>query len=166
MKNYIIALLLVVVLVLISFLYRYGTAPANDFPVIQDKRNSRVEVPVSLYVFFSKKDCTSCFEVIEILNDLPSQFVVTGLVPEEELKDETGLRNKTGATFPLKSDKSFRKYRPWYTPTIIGVSPKGIILFKIPGVPGEKEYIEKFLDSLYSRIYPIFLEEKLKEEKK
>jgi hypothetical protein len=40
----------------------------------------------------------------------------------------------------------YNGFLPWYTPTIIGVSPNGIILFSLPGVPQQSEYIKKFLD--------------------
>jgi hypothetical protein len=43
----------------------------------------------------------------------------------------------------------------------MGVSPiDGRIIFTLPGVPGEKKYLENFLESLYSKLYPIFVEQK------
>ncbi|NIN20888.1 MAG: hypothetical protein GTN82_23350 [Candidatus Aminicenantes bacterium] len=123
--------------------------------------DKEVEVTLFLYVFFTKRNCIDCLEIMDALNNLPPQFVVFGIVPERELKDEKELRRKTGAAFPLVSAVKYKKYIPWYTPTIIGVSPKGDIIFVLPGVPGEKEYLLNFLDSLYMKVYPILLEEKL-----
>ena len=165
MKNYIIGTLAVIILVLVSIIYRNEKSPSprNIFPVSEETKNvnSEVEVPLFLYVFFSKRNCIDCMEFIEVLNNLPSHFKVVGIVPENELKDEKELRSTTGAAFPLMSSSKYRKYVPWYTPTIVGVSPtKGNIIFILPGVPGEKAYLENFLDSLYDKLYPVFLKEK------
>jgi glutaredoxin len=164
MKNYFIAGLAVIILVLSSLLYKQNkTSTPNRFPAWEEAAGSETEVPLLLYVFFSKRNCIDCMEVIRTLNDLPPHFVVRGIVPKSELENEKELRQITGAEFPLVpiSDK-YRRFVPWYTPMIIGVSPvKGEIIFSLPGVPGEKEYLVNFLDSLYSKLYPIFLKEKL-----
>ncbi len=165
MKNYIIGTLAVIILVLASLLYKKSETPVNNsFPVSMDTESFEVEVPLFLYVFISKNNCIDCMEFIEVLNNLPSQFVVSGVVPENELKNEKELQEITGATFPLMSVKKYKKFIPWYTPAIVGVSPKGDIIFQIPGVPGEKKYLEDFLDSLYGKLYPVFLKEKIAEE--
>ncbi len=165
MKNYIIATLLVVILVLSSFLYKNSKTLGTPFPIGGEtwtRVANGVDVPLFLYVFFKKNNCHDCLEVIQTLNSLPPQFIVTGIVPEEELKDEKELRTITGAAFPLESFKQYQKFLPWYTPTILAVSPKGKILVTLPGVPEEKEYLEKFLNSLYEKIYPLFLEENIR----
>jgi hypothetical protein len=155
----------VIILVLASVIYKNEKSPTPHvrFPVSQEEtKRGTVDVPLYLYVFFSKQNCSDCLESIEALNYLPSQYVVTGIVPEMELKnDEMGLRRMTGATFPLISASAYKKHIPWYTPCIIGVSPKGVVIFELPGVPGEKEYLVKYLDSLYEKIYPIFFKEKV-----
>ena len=162
MKNYIIGTLAVIILVLASLLYKKNETPVNKrFPVSIETENSEVEVPLFLYVFISKHNCIDCMEFIEVLNHLPSQFVVYGVVRDEELKNEKELREITGATFPLMSVKKYKKFIPWYTPAIVGVSPKGDFIFQIPGVPGEKKYLEDFLNSLYGKLYPVFLQEKI-----
>lgn len=166
MKNYIIAGLAVIILVLSSLLYKQNkTSTPNRFPILEEVANSEAEVPLLLYVFFSKRNCIDCMEVLQALNDLPPHFIVRGIVPKSELENEKELRQITGAEFPLVPiSNKYRRFVPWYTPTIIGVSPiKGEIIFSLPGVPGEKEYLVNFLDSLYSKLYPIFLKEKLPE---
>jgi len=157
MKNYIIGTLAVIILVLTSVIYKYETSPRQRFPVLEEHKKSDVEVPLLLYLFFSKRNCADCFEFIQVLNQLPPQFKVFGIVPEDELKEEQELRYLTGAAFPLMGPAKYKKHIPWYTPTIVGVSPYGDIIFVLPGVPGEKEYLKKFLDSMYSRLYRIFL---------
>lgn len=159
MKNYIIGTLGVIILVLVSVIYKSETSSIYRFPSLKEANSADVEVPLFLYVFLTKRNCLDCLEFIEVLNDLPPHFVVSGIVPEEELKDEKELRRITGAAFPLMVVKS-KKYTPRYTPSVVGVSPAGDILFVLPGVPGEKSYLKNFLDSLYIKLYPIFLEEK------
>lgn len=160
MKNYIIGTLAVIILVLASLMYKNEMSPRSRFPVLEENQGGDVEVTVSLYLFFSKNNCVDCLEVIRVLNNLPPQFKVFGIVPEGQLKNEEELRYLTGAAFPLMSPAKYRKHIPWYTPSIVGVSPKGDIAFVLPGVPGEKEYLRKFLESLYGKLYPLFLEEK------
>lgn len=169
MKNYIIGTLTVIILVLASIIYKNEISPSlrNRFPVSEETKSveTKVEVPLLLYVFFSKRNCIDCLEIIDALNNLPPQFVVFGIVPEHELKEEKELRRLTGAAFHLLSASNYKKYIPWYTPSILGVSPEGDILFVLPGVPGEKEYLLNFLDSLYGKIYPIFDEKRTSKEK-
>ncbi|NIR04015.1 MAG: hypothetical protein GTN82_01150 [Candidatus Aminicenantes bacterium] len=165
MKNYIIGTLAVVILVLASIIYKneLSPSPRNRFPVSEETKSvdAEIEVPLYLYVFFTKRNCIDCLEIIGALNNLPPQFKVFGIVLEHELKDEKELRRLTGAAFPLMSASKYKKYIPWYTPSITGVSPTGDILFVLPGVPGEKEYLSNFLDSLYAKVYPIFLKVKI-----
>ena len=159
MKNYIIGTLAVIILVLTSIIYKHETSPRQRFPVLAEHKKSDVEVPLLLYLFFTKKNCSDCFEFIQVLNQLPPQFKVFGIVPEDELKEEQELRYLTGAAFPLMGPAKYKKHIPRYTPAIVGVSLKGDIIFVLPGVPGEKEYLKKFLDSLYGKLYPIWLKE-------
>ncbi len=163
MKNYVIVALAVVILVLASLMYKNSKTSTPPFPIHEEAktRGKNVEVPLYIYVYFKKNNCHDCLDVMDVLNTLPPQFVVTGIVPEEELKNEKELRAFTGAAFPLEGLEKYRKHRPWYTPTLIGVSPTGNILFTTPGVPGETAYLATFLDAVYGRMYPIFLEEKL-----
>ncbi|MDQ1354064.1 MAG: hypothetical protein QG657_4373 [Acidobacteriota bacterium] len=161
MKNYVIGLLVVVIVVLASIMYKNEySPPKNRFPLPKEISTFETKAPLILYVFFSKSNCPDCLEIIDVLNNLPPYFAVFGIVPEDELKEEKELRRITKAAFPLISVSKYRKYIPWYAPTIVGVSSvNGDILFTLPGVPGEKAYLEIFLESLYKKLYPIFLTE-------
>jgi len=95
--------------------------------------------------------------VIDVLNELPSHFVVKGIVPEEELKNEVELRKITGAKFELeKLSSRYIKFLPNYAPTLFGMGRKGKIYFILPGVPTEKEYLRNFLDSFYYKAFHMF----------
>jgi hypothetical protein len=161
MKNYLIGTLAAIILLLASILYKNSLTTDGTFPIQEETktRAGEVEVPMFLYIFASKRNCQDCMEVINVLNDLPPQFIVTGIVPKRELENEKEFRAITGAAFPLESSAKYKKLLPWYVPTIIGVSPTGKVLFTLPGVPGETAYLKNFLDSLYGKIYPVFLQD-------
>jgi hypothetical protein len=166
LKKYIIGTLVVSVLMMASIMYKNSRSLGIPFPVHEEakQRASNIDIPLFLYVFFSQRNCRDCLEVIKVLNNLPSHFIVTGVVPEKELKEKKDLKAVTGAAFPLICLSEFsKKHLPWYAPTIIGVSPNGKIIFSLPGVPGEKEYLRTFLDSLYGKIYPYFLNDKARD---
>jgi len=102
-KNYIIGFLGICLIVSLSFVYKSSESPVlGKFPI--DKKPAELnsgEPPLYLYVFFSKHSCPVCLEVIQVLNQLPPPFVVTGIVPAKELKNEKDLRLTSGATFQL-----------------------------------------------------------------
>ncbi|HLP46329.1 MAG TPA: hypothetical protein VK469_10295 [Candidatus Kapabacteria bacterium] len=157
MKNYIIGILGVIILALLSIIYKNEVSSRNRLPLPIGIKNLNVEKSLILYVFFSKNNCPDCLEIINVLNNLPHHFAVFGIVPENELKEEKELRGITKAAFPLISVSGYRKYVPSYAPAIVGVSPvNGDIFFTLPGVPGEKEYLGNFLESLYVKLYPVF----------
>lgn len=160
MKNFIIAFLAVCLLVSISFIYKIEQKQAFDnFPGShQDKKVKEVENPLYLYFFFSGSNCMDCLEMIEVLNTLPEQFIVFGVVPGKELKNEAELRARSGASFELQGAKEFKKYSPHYWPTLIGVSKGNRVMFVLPGVPNEKEYLLNFLEEFYKNAYPILLQ--------
>jgi len=107
-----------------------------------------------LFVFFSKNNCASCLEIIDALNELPSSyFKVVGVVPDNESKNIKEIRSLTGAIFPIEGQSKFKNFLPRYMPSIVGVTRKNEIFFILPGVPGEKDYLFKFLDEIYNRIY-------------
>lgn len=160
LKNYVIGTLAVGLLIVVSVMVKNNRSLGIPFPVHEDAkvRAAYIEIPLFLYVFFSQKNCHDCLDVLQVLNDLPPRFIVTGVVPDSELKNEKELRAVTGAAFPLIPFSEFsNRHIPWYAPTIIGVSQNGKIIFSLPGVPGEKEYLETFLESLYEKTYPYFL---------
>jgi hypothetical protein len=166
LKNYVIGTLIVGLLIIASIMIKNNRSLGMPFPIHEEAkvRAANIEIPLFLYVFFSHRNCRNCLGVIQVLNDLPSQFIVTGVVPGSELKDEKKLRALTGAAFPLIPFSEFSKrHIPWYTPTIFGVSANGKIIFSLPGVPGEKEYLLTFLESLYEKTYPYFLNDKARD---
>jgi hypothetical protein len=160
MKNYIIGTLIVVILALSSLIYKYHTTENKTLSVLYPiEFEEASESPIlNLYVFFSKKNCKDCLGIIEVLNELPtSEFVVKGVVPDYELEDINEIRSITGATFSIEGDKKFRNLIPKYTPAIVGLSKKSDLFFILPGVPGEKDYLERFLNSIYQKVYPYLL---------
>ena len=91
-------------------------------------------------------------EAVQVLNKLSPPFVVTGIVPDEELKQENDFRKATGATFKLLPyNTGYKKFNPHYTPTIYGVSASGRVLFILPGVPEQKDYLANFLMNFYGK---------------
>ena len=154
MRNYIITFLAICVVVVLSFMYKNSQAPVlGEFPMEHILKNEKNQEPrLFLFIFFSKHNCPTCMEAIEVLNGLPPQFMVTGIVPGDELENETDLRNTTGATFKLVSFKrSYNRFIPHYTPTIFGVAGNGKILFVLPGVAGAKSYLYDFLTNFYGK---------------
>lgn len=146
--------------VIFSFMYKDARSPVlGKFPIdIPPQENVSDDPPLFLCFFFSRHHCPVCLEAIEILNQLPQQFVVTGIVPVGELKNEADFRNATGAVFNLVSFKeSYRRFTPHYAPAIFGVKSNGDILFVLPGVPGEKEYLYDFLINFYSKSIEILI---------
>lgn len=151
MKRYIILILLVSVLFGVSTVYKYRTFNIfRDFPIkeiIAEKSNNKI----LLLFFFSINSCAPCLDIIDVLNNLDARYKVVGIVREKELEFVDELRRITGAKFELKSNKSIKKYSPIYAPTLYGISRKGEILFILPSVPGESNYIKEFLEVLLRR---------------
>lgn len=156
MKNYLIAILLVGNLILASIIYRssrvsiYHGFPYNKLNNVED-----AETPLYLFLFFSMQSCSPCLDVIEVLNRLPEEFKVIGIVPERELSDEKALRAMTGAKFELIGHKGSKKFIPPYVPALLGVSKSNKVFFILPGVPNEEEYLEQFLMDFYHKAYPL-----------
>jgi len=160
MKNYVIAFLAICVVVALSFMFKNFHNPILDeFPMGHTLKTGNNEEPrLFLFIFFSRHNCPTCLEAIEVLNELPPQFVVTGIVPGEELEDETDVRNTTGATFKLTGMKRvYNRFMPHYTPTIYGVNRTGKILFVFPGATGAKAYLYDFLTNFYGKCIDLLL---------
>ncbi len=163
MKNYIIGALVCIILALGTLLYK---SQANErktlsikFPLEIGKAGalskSNKNPQIHIYVFFSKESCHDCLGIVDVLNILsPTHFLIKGVVPEGEYSAIEEIRGITGATFPIESDRKFRGLIPRYSPAIVGLSKKSDLFFVIPGVPGEKEYLDFFLNSLYNKVYP------------
>jgi hypothetical protein len=165
MKKYVIGAVVAMIIMAASFIYKYeksrpDTPTQGLFPISQEERQrAKADVPMFLYVFLSQHNCHDCLQIIDTLNSLPPYFVVTGIAPYKELQNEKEFRAITGAAFPLVPVTKYKKFTPWYAPSIVGVSPYGDILFVLPGVPGEKDYLLQFLLNMYGKIYPVFYEQ-------
>jgi len=123
MRNYIIVFLAICFVVVLSFMYKNSQNPVlGEFPMEHTLKNEMNQEPrLFLFIFFSQHNCHTCLEAIEVLNGLPPQFVVIGIVPGAELKNETDLRNTTGATFKLFVLQGvYKRFMPHYTLTIYG----------------------------------------------
>ena len=157
-RNYIIGLLAVVILFMGSVVYKQqNELVCNHFPVPDSLKKNSNDVHFYLFLFFSKNDCPPCLEkIVTVLNNLPSQFCTAGIAPGEELKNESELRELTGASFPLYSYQKFKKYLPWHTPTLFGVSPSGKIIFVFPGIDKQMDYLENAILSIYGKVSPSF----------
>ena len=160
MKNMAIALLLTVVLVLSSFLYRQSHSNVFlHFPIEELTEKNDSDPIFFLLFFFSRHSCPPCLEIIQVLNNLPSQFKVIGIVPENEMKEINEIREQTSATFKIIDMKKFVKVMPLYTPALLGVSKDGKILFSLPAVPGAKEYFTEFLETFYTQAFLFMIDE-------
>jgi hypothetical protein len=155
MKKYLMAMLVVIIVLLGSVIFRQQNALIfNHFPVQEEVRGQSSEYPLCLFLFFSKQDCPSCIsDFVKVLNGLSSTFCVVGIVPEDELKDEKTFRRITGVTFPLSSYEKYRKYVPSFRPTLIGISPAGKIIFTLPSIAVESSYLEHFILSVNEKIH-------------
>ena len=151
MKNYLIALVITVMVVLGSFVYKFSSAPVfRNFPIQRLKAEGDT-AQLYLIFCFSIRSCSPCLEIIETLNRMPQEYKVIGLIPGEELEVEEELRRITSARFELRSLDRFKRFQPNYAPTLFGVGKGGEIFFVLPGVPGENNYLDVFLDSFLHR---------------
>jgi hypothetical protein len=154
-RNYIIGVLAVTILFLGSIVYKQQNAMfCHHFPIPGNLKNKSNEPPFYLFLFFSKKDCLACLlKTIEVINTLPSQFYTVGVVPDEELKDEKELKRLTGGSFPLYGYEKYKKYLPWHTPTLFGISPAGKIIFVLPAVEGQEASLGSTIRAIYGNLY-------------
>jgi len=123
MRKLIYVLMGVIILYLISVIYRNHVTPILiDFPVKDLGAGSKDEVRLNLVLFFSRKNCPPCVQqVVNFLNQPPENVRVIGIVKEEELNFLNEIKAMTGAKFPIKTLKKWKKYRPNYAPTLYGV---------------------------------------------
>ena len=158
MKNLIILFLSVCLVVSLTFIYKIERKkPLQHFPATGFHEHQEIENPLYLVLYFSIQNCKDCLGMIEVLNGLTAPFIVYGIVPPNELKNEQELRRITGATFKLLPYDNFRLYTPIFAPTLIGVSQKGRIHFIIPGIPDQKNNLEHFIITFYNKAYPLLL---------
>jgi len=157
MKNYFIILLITICLVLASFVYKYNrTRICDNFPnpeISKDNNNSAAQL--NLYLVFNSGNCRDCLNTIAVLNNLPSHFQIIGLIPNRDYINQKDLRDLTGAIFELRRNDRYKRFMPFYSPTLFGVSNSGKILFMLPAVPNESAYLLEFLENFYSRAYAL-----------
>lgn len=158
MKNYIIGLLVVIILFLGSVIYRHhNTKACHHFPIPESLKQKNKDVPIYLFLFFSEDNCAPCLsDIIEVLNTLPPQFRIAGIVSGDELENEAELRQAKGVSFPLFSFRKYKKYLPGYTPTLFGVSPAGEIVFIFPGTQKKIIDLRSIITSIYGKMYHSF----------
>lgn len=154
MKNYFIGFLAVLSLLLASVVYNESRdQQLAAFPVETSVTAGTAEYQqpsLILYLFFSKKNCMSCMQIIPILNSLKYPFEVVGIVPEDELASVDELRAVTRATFPLiPFSREYAKLRPVMWPSLYGVSKKGWVLFIWPSFFEFTQNFENLLKKFY-----------------
>ena len=112
-----------------------------------------------LYSFFSSDSCLPCSEVIGVLNTLPDDFQVIGVVPRSESRMIEQLKVKYQIRFPVYSAAKYRRYKPFINPTIIGASRGGRILFVLPCATLEIDAIRTFLLGFHLKLAPYLANE-------
>ncbi len=163
-KKLIIPLFLSLILLLLSIIYKESNSSGlKNFPVLSNTTTYDEVVYFHLYVFFQSNNCPPCLDTIKELNYLPEHFKIIGVIPDDEYTDESivkKIRTHIGFKFDLVKSSEFKKFRPNYTPTIIGCSQKGRIYFVIPCVPESKNFLKEFITSFYNNSFSLFLMEK------
>lgn len=144
----------VVIVLLGSIIYKQQRIILfHHFPVPKNLEKESKNASLYLFLFFSKNDCVTCIkEFVEVLNTLPAQFYSIGIVPDEELKEESQLRRSIGVSFPLFGMHKYKRYLPYRTPTVFCVSLSGKIIFVLPGIEGQSIYLKNILTALYWEI--------------
>jgi hypothetical protein len=148
MRKLLVALACVIILFLISVIYRERVTPVlSSFPVEELGDGSKSEVILNLLLFFSRKSCPPCLQqVINYLNQPPQNVRVVGIVRDEEMKFLDDIKQTTGARFPVMSLKRWKRYRPNYAPTLYGVGPDGKVYFVLVCTGLEETYLGAYID--------------------
>jgi hypothetical protein len=85
---------------------------------------------------------------------LPPEYIVRGIIPDEEIEDSEKIKEITGARFEFEPVSKYKKFRPPISPCLVGVSKEKVILFVLPSVPDQEKYLQEFLGSFYySRVF-------------
>ena len=157
MRKTVVFSLLAVIIVLISFLYRFNHSPIyKGFPIdVNNKLSETGEDVFYLYYFFSYKDCQPCLETLSVLNRISSPFRIVGVTPDDEVTEANFIKKEFGIEFNIIPIKNLKKFRPPYSPSLVGVDKHGRIHFVIPSVPHQREYLENFLYNFFERAFPL-----------
>lgn len=147
MNRRLVILSLVVIIFLVSVIYRERATPVLvRFPVIENEPVLEEGPRLQLYLFFSRKSCPPCLRVIDILNQPRPGISVTGIIPEEEESSRGEIGNSLGIMFPIRTVSKWKKFIPNYAPTLFGVGQDGRIYFVLPCVGFEEHYLVEYLD--------------------
>lgn len=152
MRKVILWISLAVSILLLSLIIRI-----NKYPVLYGFKHKGIQLSETnkrqfyLYFCFSIKDCNSCLDTIDIIKKYSNIFKIIGVLPESELKEIDLLRREYGIDFDIISERNILKYKPAYSPSMIGVSDSGKIYFVMPIVIGYYEYVEIFLIKFLER---------------
>lgn len=157
MRKYLIVALALCLLASTSMLYRQGRMSVfRGF----DKNPGPAGDPILyLYGFFSSDSCVPCEELIGVLNQLPEDFRVVGVVPQREVPRIPLLREQHKVRFPISGAAKFKRYKPLINPTIIGVSRGGKILFVLPCATLRPEEMWAFLEGIHLKLAPYLANE-------
>ncbi len=149
-KNLIILVLICSLIVVLSFCYKYYKLSLySEFPLEPESTRNYEIFPLHLFLYFHSHDCPQCLRVINVLSNLPPQYIVRGIIPDEEIEDSEKIKEITGARFEFDPVSKYRKFTPPISPCLIGVSREKVILFVLPSVPGQEKYLQEFIESFY-----------------
>lgn len=153
MKRLIYVLIGVIILYLISVIYRNDITPILiDFPVEDLVINPESEVKLYLVLFFSRKNCPPCVQqVVEYLNHPRENVQVIGIIKKEEINFLDEIRELTGAEFPIKTLKKWKKYRPNYAPTLYGIGRDGKVYFIFACTAIEEIYLRVYINEFLKK---------------
>ena len=162
MKNLLIICLLFALATAVFMYFDSTQQPYfKDFPVAEPRFTGH-EAPFNLhlFLFFTLDDAPVHLNIIKELNQLPAHFKVTGVVPDHQLAQAIQLTHNVSPAFPLHPVSDYHRYKPNYTPNLVGVSENGRLFFMRPVVAGEITSIKNFLLIFYQNIYPSLLKDK------
>jgi hypothetical protein len=150
MKNLFYIFLGVVIVYLISVIYRGQATPIlAKFPIEEIEQKINKATDFYLVLFFTKSTCSPCVQqIVDLLNKLPENIRVVGIIKKEDLIFLDEIRNFSGAKFPIKTIKKWERFRPNYVPTVFGVGQDGRIYFILACVGIEHAYLRAYLDEL------------------
>lgn len=158
MKRYLVVVLALCLMVAVSMLYKQSRL--NALLGFYEPSPSRAREPVLyLFGFFSTDSCMPCGELIGVLNRLPGDFQVIGIVPQGEAAQVEQIKEQYQIKFPIHNVKKYRRYKPLINPSIIGTSSKGRVLFVLPCATLQPDEITSFLMGFQMKLAPYLANE-------
>jgi len=155
MKNAVIVFLLASLVLLSSMVYKNAKVSAY---YNKDLKGTGVTNPLGdkvlyLYLFFSKKTCSSCVDMISELNGFANPIIVKGVVPKTDISDIVSIRESFGIKFEIVSEERFDRSFPVVVPALVGSTESGEIVLIMPAVSGSVKYIREYMTRLYADRY-------------